>query len=129
MRLCLLILILLSFGGAAVLGAESDKIETQGDMNEIAKQEFDKTDKELNELYNIIVKYLDDENNKRLKSAEKAWIKYRDAHCDAATFDSKGGSIFYMVKYSCLKEITEQRISVLKTTYREQLHIHEESAK
>ena len=123
MRLFIFIFIfmLISFGEHTVLGMDSDKLQTQKEMNEIAKKEFDKANNELNELYDLLIKYLNAESKKKLISAEKAWIKYRDAHCEAVTYNYQGGSAFYLIKYSCLREITEQRVNVLKSAYQEKL--------
>lgn len=121
MRLFLFMYILISFGSFAVLGMANDKFQTQMEMNEIAKKDFDKADNELNKLYDILIKYLNGESRKKLLSAEKAWMKYRDAHCEAVTYGYQGGSAFYLIKYSCLKGITEQRINQLRLTYQEEL--------
>lgn len=120
MRIFLLILSVM-FVGNVVFGMDNDKFQTQKEMNEVAKKEFEKSDNELNELYNLLLKSLSGENKQKLVNAQKAWVKYRDAHCQAVTDLYQGGSAFYLIKYSCLKEITEQRIVVLKSAYQERL--------
>jgi uncharacterized protein YecT (DUF1311 family) len=95
--------------------------QTQEVMNENAKVEFKKADKELNELYNSILNLLNDEDKEKFIDAQNAWIKYRDLHCDAATSRAKGGSAYYLFKFSCLKELTKQRITALEAAYPEEI--------
>jgi uncharacterized protein YecT (DUF1311 family) len=53
----------------------------------------------------------------KLKAAERAWIQYRDLHCDAAEQQIDGGSMSPMVRAECMRETTEHRIQELKHAY------------
>jgi uncharacterized protein YecT (DUF1311 family) len=102
-------------------GIECGDLKTQLEMNECAKNEYEKRDHKLNELYNLVVSKLDKEDRDKLKNVEKAWIKYRDLHCKAATDDNVGGSIYYFSKFQCLKALTDQRVKSIEIAYQQYL--------
>ncbi len=90
-------------------------------MNICAKFDYELSDKQLNKIYLSIFDNLDKKNRKNLKSAEFAWIKYRDAHCEAATNVYELGSMAPLARYSCLNMITKQRIDALNNSYPNEL--------
>jgi uncharacterized protein YecT (DUF1311 family) len=49
-----------------------------------------------------------------LRAAQRAWVRFRDAHCDyvASTYD--GGSMQPMQQGACLEEVTRARIGQLR---------------
>jgi uncharacterized protein YecT (DUF1311 family) len=53
----------------------------------------------------------------KLKAAERAWIQYRDLHCDAARHQYEGGSMSPMVWADCMTTTTDHRIVDLKNAY------------
>lgn len=101
---------------------DTSSIQTQTEMNDQAFQAYAKTDKELNDVYKKILKKYKDDNVflKKLKLAELAWIKYRDAEIEAIYPEPykdnmmNYGCVYPMCKYVHLTEITEQRIKELK---------------
>lgn len=118
MKFSLSIMILLLISGHAMHArAESDKIITQREMNESAKDQYDKSSRELNDLIESLKSSLDSGGRDRLKTVEVAWTNYRDLHCAAVTYSHQEGSAYYLIKYSCLNQLTEQRIAVLKSAY------------
>ncbi|MDX7780227.1 lysozyme inhibitor LprI family protein [Aeromonas hydrophila] len=52
---------------------------------------------------------LDKEQLGRLKTAQRAWITFRDAQCRYEAGVYEGGSIDPLVHSSCLTKLTEQR--------------------
>lgn len=94
--------------------------QTQSDMNQKAFQEYEKTDKELNDVYKqILVKYKDDKLFiSKLQKAELAWIKYRDAELEAIYPEEDKfnyyGSVYPMCVNQIMTELTRQRIKELK---------------
>jgi len=44
-----------------------------------------------------------------LKSAQRAWIGFRDGHCAAESFAWKGGSAEAMIVSACLAQLTRDR--------------------
>jgi uncharacterized protein YecT (DUF1311 family) len=53
--------------------------DTQADMNVDAGNDFETVDKELNRVYKEMLKSEDTVAQNRLKEAQRAWLKYRDA--------------------------------------------------
>lgn len=53
----------------------------------------------------------------KLRAAQTAWARYRDAQCDASEQQFEGGSIAPSVRSGCVKELSEQRIQDLQKTY------------
>jgi uncharacterized protein YecT (DUF1311 family) len=52
-----------------------------------------------------------------LKSAQTAWMKYRDIHCQAAGQQFEGGSIQPIAVDQCLTLITQHRIEEIRAAY------------
>jgi uncharacterized protein YecT (DUF1311 family) len=98
----------------------------QQDMNRCAYLDFEKADKELNRIYAKVVaqaKSMDrdmDTGTDRplgaedaLRRAQRAWITYRDAHCEAMSAHSRGGSMEPMLISGCKASLTEDRTKEL----------------
>jgi uncharacterized protein YecT (DUF1311 family) len=69
-----------------------DKAVTTADMLECADDEFSAADKNLNTTYGNLLKTLDAEGQRKLKDAQRAWIKFRDLNADFAGDSMRGGS-------------------------------------
>jgi uncharacterized protein YecT (DUF1311 family) len=93
--------------------------QTQGDINEISCRAYRKADAELNKTYKrILTDYKDDGTFiKKLKSAQNAWLKYRDAHVESIYPEAdkllQYGSVFGMCNCDAMKKLTEQRTAML----------------
>lgn len=53
----------------------------------------------------------------KLKAAQLAWSRYRDAQCDADEQQYEGGTIAPSIKFGCLKELSDRRAEELRKTY------------
>lgn len=92
--------------------------QTQGKMNSTASISYAKADKELNLVYQSILKeYAKDTLFiKNIKIAQNRWIKLRDADLDAIyTPGGWYGSIEPLCKYGILERMTKDRTTFLKT--------------
>ena len=49
-----------------------------------------------------------------LVTAQRAWVQYRDGHCDAYGFQAHLGSMEPMLIYQCQAELTRARTKELK---------------
>ncbi|MBX7223940.1 MAG: DUF1311 domain-containing protein [Blastocatellia bacterium] len=88
---------------------------SQQEMNQCAFKDFEKADAELNAVYKKLMSLIDDEAHKgKIKTAQLAWIKFRDAHCEAEAFPNEGGSIYPLVEYGCKAGLTRKRVKELK---------------
>jgi len=94
--------------------------QTQSAMNQEADKNYRKADAELNSVYNKILKdyKADTKFIAKLKVAQVAWIKFRDAEMNALFPEENKsvqyGSIFPMCWSNALTELTKQRIKKLK---------------
>lgn len=57
--------------------------------------------------------YSDESAVAALKTAQRAWIPFRDGNCAAEAFMMKGGSAEPLVYYSCLASMTATRADEL----------------
>ena len=107
---------------AAQEGAQEDPCpgaRTQQEMSLCASQAFQKADAELNKLYQRLLRDAGAAEKAKLRAAQLAWIKFRDAHCEYEAFGNQGGSIYPMVYGFCLAEVTGERSKQFRDTLKE----------
>lgn len=97
---------------------------TQADMTacELARQQT--ADKALNAQYKVtraalaaLDKDLDADMRgaeEALVKAQRAWVSFRDAECEAAGFQARGGTMEPMLVAGCIAELTDARTKQLK---------------
>lgn len=90
--------------------------QTQAAMNMCAGAEYRRADAELQRVYDALVRKLagDGDARNRLRSAQRAWLSYRDLDCGYEGHRFEGGSIAPMVEAGCLAERTRERTKVLR---------------
>jgi uncharacterized protein YecT (DUF1311 family) len=94
--------------------------QTQGGLDEQACGQFHKADVALNETYSKILKeYANDQQFiAKLKTAQRAWLAFRDAELEALypkdNKQAEYGTVYPMCHCSELQFLTEQRIKQLK---------------
>jgi uncharacterized protein YecT (DUF1311 family) len=93
---------------------DCNSVTTQIEMNECAKKDFDKADKELNEIYKKTMSLLTPESRQSLISAQKKWIEYRDTSCKVYEKLYQGGSMMNMITLNSKTRLTNERIKELK---------------
>ena len=123
----LLSLLLLSAAGAKAQKQKQAEpcpgAQTQYEMDECAHKEFVAADAELNRVYNQLAAKLDDaEQRAQLKTAELAWIKFRDENCTFEGWFYKGGTMRPMIESFCKADVTRKRTAQL----REQIKTYEQ---
>ena len=89
--------------------------QTQAEMNQTAKKDFELADAELNKVYKEVMKLLSEKEKQLLIKAQRDWIKFRDSHCEFEANEYEGGSIQPLIYSSCLTERTKDRIKDLKS--------------
>jgi uncharacterized protein YecT (DUF1311 family) len=92
---------------------------TQYAMNQCAARAFQRADAELNKIYRQMWNDAGAAEKAKLRAAQLAWIKFRDAHCDYESFGNTGGSIYPMVYSFCLAEVTGERTKQFKEILKE----------
>ena len=115
---------------AAATATEQDDVEredpcpganNQHELNRCAALARDRADAELNKVYRELIKDTGAAERAKLRAAQLAWIKFRDAHCDYRSIGNKGGSIYPMVVSFCLAGVTNARVKELQEILRESL--------
>ncbi len=107
------IITLLFFSSICVFGFA----QTQVEMNDEAQENYIKADKELNQVYQQILKeYKDDKVFiNKLKIAQRSWIKFRDADMEAMYPDeAEQGSVFPACWFMALESLTKERTEKLR---------------
>ena len=92
----------------------------QHELNRCAARARDRADAELNKLYQQLMKDAGVTERAKLRAAQLAWIKFRDAHCDYESVGNTGGSIYPMVVSFCLARVTTARVKQFQEILREQ---------
>lgn len=89
--------------------------QTTVEMRDCAGREYKQADAELNAVYKQLMATLSDkEHQASLRSAQQAWLKYRDANCEFDAFENRGGTIYPVVYTSCLTAMTIARTKELR---------------
>jgi len=123
MKKVIVLLILMTFLSINHLFAGEECLRTamtQTEMNKCANIGYKEADSELNRVYKLIKEmYSDDEVFlEKLKIAQRAWIKLRDADFELQYphKDERGyyGSVFPMCEDISKTELTLQRVAFLK---------------
>jgi len=95
------------------------RAQTQGDLDEQSCGQFHKADVALNETYSRILKeYAKDQQFiAKLKTAQKAWLAFRDAELEALypedNKQAEYGTVYPMCHCSELQFLTEERTKQL----------------
>jgi len=87
--------------------------DTQTELSACWGERYAALDLAMSELYFSLPK------SEKLLQAQRAWLKYRDAHCEYAHHATPQGSMYGMEASMCLSDITQQRIEILTDAKRE----------
>ncbi|SIT03992.1 Uncharacterized conserved protein YecT, DUF1311 family [Roseivivax lentus] len=106
--ICALAMLVPSVGAAQQFDCARD--QTQMALNWCASQDWAVADAELNRLWRIVKPRADAAGwGQSLLTEQRAWLKTRDARCEAERDRYAGGSIAPLVYYSCMEEMTLRR--------------------
>ena len=94
-----------------------ENTKTQAEINQCAAAAYQAADQELNTVYTSVKGKLDADVREKLEIAQRAWIKYRDANCEAESALYDGGSIRPTIHSNCLERATRARIAELHAIY------------
>lgn len=89
---------------------------TQMKLNQCSANAYQAADDELNDTYQALMERLNsnEESTQKLRTAQRAWISFRDAECAFVSSAVEGGSAQPMVRNGCLTELTQARTVTLK---------------
>lgn len=89
--------------------------QSQAEMNMCWGKQYKAADARLNTVYRDFMTKLTEEESTQLKNAQLAWLKYRDTNCEFVADQFKGGSMRPMIVAMCLADVTNARVSELKS--------------
>ena len=111
-----LLLVLFLFAPGLASAQCKDAVSTK-DIQDCMDSEWKKSDAELNRVYQDSLKKLKPEQAALLKKAQRAWVTYRDAQCDADYKMLAGGTAAPLALTQCRVTLTQGRTKTLKDTY------------
>ena len=88
--------------------------QSQAEMNRTAAQDFEKADAQLNKVYEQFLHSLDAQGQEKLKTAERAWVSFREAESALAADSERGGTLAPLMGSTRATELTQQRIADFK---------------
>lgn len=89
--------------------------QSQGELNICWGKQYKAADAELNVVYREFMSKLNPEETAQLKTAQLAWLRFRDANCEFVADQFKGGSMRPMIAGMCLADVTNARTAELKS--------------
>ncbi len=87
---------------------------TQSSMRSCENARYEVAQREMNTVYNSLLRQLDGAQKLKLRESQRAWLRFRDA---AATFQAslvEGGTLAPLIKVASLTEMTNVRAAELK---------------
>jgi uncharacterized protein YecT (DUF1311 family) len=95
--------------------------QSQSEMNQQARKDFEKADARLNSVYKKLLAELDAEGQAKLKAAQRAWIAFRDAEAAfQADLDARGGSLAPLIHEATAEDLTKKRTEQLSVSLKSQ---------
>ena len=118
---------LLALAAAATApSVDCDNAMTQADMTRCSGEDFRQADAALNAQWTLTaahMKEMDAQGDpgdgwpgyfQALLDAQRAWLRFRDAHCLSAGYHARGGSMEPMLVAQCKAELTRARAAQLE---------------
>jgi uncharacterized protein YecT (DUF1311 family) len=98
----------------AVIGGGTVVAQSQMELKAQAGSALQKSDAQLNAVYNKLRARISDAGKQKLLLAQQSWLRFRDLECEFETMGTVGGSIHSMIVAICLTRLTDQRIKDLE---------------
>lgn len=88
--------------------------QTTGELKQDAARAYAVSDKAMNEAYTQLMAVLNEEGKTRLKTAQRAWIAYRDAQASFDCHHLAGGTMEGLEQTGALNMLTQERTKRLR---------------
>ncbi len=93
----------------AVRSAQCEHAQTTAAMRECELSRYKQADAAMTAAYRALLSKLDRTGQAKLRSAQVAWLKFRDAEADFQADSARGGSLAPLIRTSVLADLTESR--------------------
>lgn len=116
----------MAVGEANAQEFDCENPQAQMVINHCTGLEYGKADRELNRIWPAARRYAKDldknapsylpplEAEQSLLNGQRAWITYRDGHCQVTAASWAGGTGQPMIRNTCLTDLTKKRVKELK---------------
>jgi uncharacterized protein YecT (DUF1311 family) len=91
---------------------------TTVEMQACLRQRYEAADKALNRVYKQLMSKLESGRREKLRAAQRAWIRFRDASAEFEAGEAEGGSMYPLVYMATQVLKTEHRVDELKEILR-----------
>ena len=88
--------------------------ETQTELHHQASEDAARADKELNDVYKLLMSKMAQAEKENLRKAQRLWIQFRDTQCKFEYEFYMPGSIAPMIACQCHARMTKTRIKELR---------------
>ena len=95
-------------------GTDCKHATTTAAMRACENARFQKAEQELNTAYKNLMKQLDDGQREKLRLAQSAWLRFREANADFQADTARGGTLAPLIRISVLADMTAARAAELK---------------
>jgi len=95
--------------------------QAQSELNICSGLEYQRADKQLNQVYNQVRAQFSPTPRQQLILAQRAWISFRDANCKFAASQFEGGTMAPFMANTCLEKLTKKRTSELDSYLQNQM--------
>jgi|SRR5215469_16431728 len=93
---------------------DCDNAVTTAAMHACEGKRYEAAQRELNSAYQALMGHLDAARKEKLRVAQRAWLRYRDANADFQASLTEGGTLAPLLKIGSLTEMTKARTAELK---------------
>ena len=87
---------------------------TTVEMQVCLERRYEEVDKALNGVYKQLMARLEPARREKLRAAQRAWIRFRDASAEFEASEAEGGSMYPLVHMATQVVKTEHRVEELK---------------
>ncbi len=102
-----------SFAWAAQKTPDCSNATTTADMRACENARYDQANRQLNAVYARLMKQLDPARREKLRLAQRAWVRFRDANADFLASAAEGGTLAPLLRVNALADMTEARVKEL----------------
>ena len=88
---------------------ECENAQTTAAMRECENSRYQRADEKMNAAYRDLMSRLDAPGKAKLRRAQQAWIKFRDAEAAFRADAARGGTLAPLIRTSVLADMTESR--------------------
>jgi|ERR1051325_4817862 uncharacterized protein YecT (DUF1311 family) len=89
--------------------------QTTSEMKQAKQAEFELIDKKLNEVFDRVLANQNEAGKAKLKAAQNAWLRFRDAEAEFAAHSESDGTAAPLVYVQSRIEQTKLRLDQLKS--------------